>query len=147
MTKEKKEVLRTLGGEWKHVELHKFQEGDRTKFKYWHSLEEYALAHSPPQNFVPFQARRFCAEQKRRIEKLLNKYGVVKEMIGVFDKHDQEISLNTLYEKKYPEYIVGRIPDFYRGGQKVIRRSEQFLREGEAAHEATKDSRLIFKID
>ena len=145
MAKERRDSLRRLSKIWTHVEPRKFQEGDRTDFRYWESLEEYVSAHPAQRNFVPFQVRHFYAEQKKEIGNLLVKYGFVLEIAGLVDMDGKEISFDINYKEKYPVYVVGEMPSFYRKCEEVNRETSKFIREAIEVQNISPSSDLVFR--
>lgn len=112
-----------------------FREGDRTNFTFYDSMAGYRAA-NPSSNSI---TRAF-------LESAIRKYGGMVYIDSVTDRKGRDIS-HLIFGVSRPDYVFG--PSFKLGDslrdKEMGRAVAKFIRRAEAAHEATKNSKLVFK--
>jgi len=113
-----------------------FTYGDRTNFSFYDSIENYRKAN-------PHRGKIFSAF----IEGSIIKNGYVVYIRSVESENGEDLSALAINIQK-PDYVFG--PSFKlrntEEDKERCRAVSKFIGQSEAAHEATKNSTLVFKI-
>lgn len=114
-----------------------FKEGDRTNFSFYESIESYQIQ-NPNSTSIMYAF----------VEANIKKYGYIVNIESVTDLCGNDLS-HLAFGMPRPGYVIGPSFKLRKDSQDIERglAVAKFIRDGEAAHEATKNSKLVFKAN
>jgi hypothetical protein len=117
--------------------------GDHTEIRFWDSPVEFAREHAQDHPMRSVR-KHFVAELAKKMASRFNQ-GYLIEVVGLRDKDGRDISC-AMSDEKCPRSVYHAEMERRAEGRRLLQETSRHLKSLDAAHEATKNSKLIFKI-
>ncbi len=117
--------------------------GDYTELKFWDSASGFAEVHakSHPMRSV---REHFVADLEKKMAPRFEQ-GYLIEVLGLRDKNGEDISL-AMSNEKCPKSVYHVEMERRAEGRRLLQETSRYLKSLDAVHEATKNSKLVFRI-